>query len=542
MKLSTDNLCRLLLLLAVTLGTAATGHAGDGDLAVAVQRVRDGVLTILMRDEAGSLSGQGTGFAVSADGRVVTCAHVIEGAASAIAVDRVGRKFPVQGVIAIDASRDVAILQVKASDLHPVALSDTDDLPLGARVFVLGTPSGLEQTLSDGIVSGHRRLPERGHVIQVTAPASPGSSGSPVFDMTGLVVGLVTSRLTNVEAVHFAAPVGVVAEVAKMAGPARPLNHFVGLQRSDTVRTCMAAAADFSPIYPTDSFPATARPIFAVFQLPPGAIETEVSVRWSAVEVEGFRLLGGLPIGRYSLVNPDGLRVGYFSLNLTRPLPVGAYRVEVFVGGKRLSAADFNVAPPPPPLRVSDPTVLQPIGKGSTWRYDHLDDPLVGEAVPPGMTLGRDGRRRSSTTFVVEETEGDIARVVCRNSGEFFNATWLRREAAGLSQQRSRSFRQEEPEPITPPSLLLPAVLDGDMEWTWSAADGQHRTVTRAIGPLTVETPKGRAPGYVVLTSTYRGAALVGTLERHMAPGWGIVRRTYVTTGSRCEMILIEKR
>jgi cytochrome c-type biogenesis protein CcmH/NrfG len=163
-------------------------------------------MLLVLSDASGKETSSGTGFVISNDGKLVTNYHVIEGATSAVAKSENGAIFVVEGVLATDEKNDLAVLKLRARDLPFLALADSTKLEPGRRVAVIGSPRGLEGTLSEGIVSALRDLPEEGQRIQITAAISPGSSGSPVLNEKGEVVGVATAILRGGQALNFAVP------------------------------------------------------------------------------------------------------------------------------------------------------------------------------------------------------------------------------------------------------------------------------------------------------------------------------------------------
>jgi cytochrome c-type biogenesis protein CcmH/NrfG len=146
---------------------------------------------------------------VMPNGEVATNHHIIEKAAR-LAVIFNGKAFAAK-ISHYDPEKDICLLDVP--DLKaPIALiGNTNQLKVGARVYAICSPSGLELTLSEGIVSGFREM-KGGHYIQNTAPISSGSSGGGLFDENGLLVGLPTFYLTEGQQLNFAVPVEWVVE------------------------------------------------------------------------------------------------------------------------------------------------------------------------------------------------------------------------------------------------------------------------------------------------------------------------------------------
>jgi len=116
-----------------------------------------------------------------------------------------GRTYPVAGTLAVDEEGDLALLKVELPAERSRPLTLTNTLPAeGEQVFVIGNPLRLEGSVSDGIVSAVREVPDVGRVIQITAPVSHGNSGSPLFNMRGQVIGIVTVKVTNGQNINLA--------------------------------------------------------------------------------------------------------------------------------------------------------------------------------------------------------------------------------------------------------------------------------------------------------------------------------------------------
>jgi len=182
------------------------------DLKALAKKARPAVMLLVVSDATGKEIATGTGFLVSADGKLITNFHVIEKAASAIAKAENGGKFEVEGVLAADPKNDLVLLKIKGKDLPFLTLGKSDNIEVGTRIAVIGSPLGLEGTLSEGIVSAVRDLVGT-RVLQVTAPVSPGSSGSPVLSARGDVIGVVSGILRSGQSLNFAIPAESVSAV-----------------------------------------------------------------------------------------------------------------------------------------------------------------------------------------------------------------------------------------------------------------------------------------------------------------------------------------
>jgi tetratricopeptide (TPR) repeat protein len=171
-----------------------------------VRRIKPSAVAIQTFDSRGEALSRGSGFFIDTD-RVVTNRHVIESAYRAEIHSSTGTVYPVKGVLAVDAEGDLALLKVDApaSAIRPLSLDRTSPQE-GESVVVIGNPFGLEGSVTNGIVSAVRDIPTFGRIIQITAPISPGSSGSPVVNMQGQVIGVATLQITGGQSINFAIP------------------------------------------------------------------------------------------------------------------------------------------------------------------------------------------------------------------------------------------------------------------------------------------------------------------------------------------------
>ncbi|MCX6936209.1 MAG: trypsin-like peptidase domain-containing protein [Verrucomicrobia bacterium] len=194
--------------LALTLcGSVASPASEIPDLRALARQTRPAVYLLVLQDEDGKTIGSGTGFLVSPDGLLVTNHHVIAEARVIIAKAENGGLFPVRKVLVTDIPNDLAILQLEGKDLPCLSLAPPGSVDAGTRIAVIGSPLGLEGTLTEGIVSARRKMPgENREVLQISAPISKGSSGSPVLDSQGRVVGVASFLLLDGQSLNFASP------------------------------------------------------------------------------------------------------------------------------------------------------------------------------------------------------------------------------------------------------------------------------------------------------------------------------------------------
>jgi len=164
--------------------------------------------------------GLGSGFIINPDGFLITNFHVIEGETQ-ISVEvyhsnngQLERKaYKDVKIIAINKFADMALLKIDDSDAPKFArvlLGDADNLAVGEQVFAIGSPLGLERTVTQGILSTKTREMQGELYLQTTAQINPGNSGGPLFNMRGEVVGITNMKITFGEGLGFAIPIGMV--------------------------------------------------------------------------------------------------------------------------------------------------------------------------------------------------------------------------------------------------------------------------------------------------------------------------------------------
>ena len=185
-------------------------------------RAAPAVVRVEVRDADLRMIGFGSAFFVSADGLLVTNYHVIENAN--FASIRMGDKTTlfVEGIAAFNAKADLALLKVNTKGQAFLTLNSGQPPKVGVKVYAIGSPKGLENTFSDGMISGHRE--QNGvKMIQISVPISRGSSGGPLLTADGKVVGVTTSGFLSGQNLNFAVQASQVAELIKKKGKLQPL-------------------------------------------------------------------------------------------------------------------------------------------------------------------------------------------------------------------------------------------------------------------------------------------------------------------------------
>lgn len=170
------------------------------------------VVVVVVYDKEGKTISFGSGFVVGQNGVIVTNYHVVGlKKTHSIRIKAGDKIYKVTGIISLDKKNDIAILKANAKNLRTVKLGNLANTEIGSKVYVIGSPEGFENTISDGILSGKRELAPEQIILQITAPISHGSSGGPVFNDNGEVIGVATAMLDPKKAqnINFAMSVDV---------------------------------------------------------------------------------------------------------------------------------------------------------------------------------------------------------------------------------------------------------------------------------------------------------------------------------------------
>ena len=174
---------------------------------------------VVMEDANGQPVNSGSGFFVGR-GMIATNLHVVEGVFNGY-VKRVGenRKHRISGIVAMDSQQDLAILRVSDISAPVLPIGNSDAIQIGESVYAVGNPKGyLEGTFTEGVVSGVREFQVDSKRIQISAPISEGSSGGPVLNSKGEVIGVAVSGLTEGQNLNFAIPSNYLKELLSKAG------------------------------------------------------------------------------------------------------------------------------------------------------------------------------------------------------------------------------------------------------------------------------------------------------------------------------------
>jgi serine protease Do len=212
----TDRMLRRALIgLALCWGAGLASAQSTLTPAALFQQLAPSVWTVRTQDAAGRALAQGSAVVVG-PGRLVTNCHVLR-QAKALSVGRENVSYGAT-LEYPDTERDLCQIKVANFTAPPVTLAPSESLQTGARVYAIGSPRGLETTISDGLLSGVRRGASGTiEALQISVPISPGSSGGGLFDEQGRLIGITTSGFRDSQNLNFALPAGWIADIAERA-------------------------------------------------------------------------------------------------------------------------------------------------------------------------------------------------------------------------------------------------------------------------------------------------------------------------------------
>ncbi len=170
--------------------------------------VTESLCTVSAVAQDGTRVSRGSGFVLRDSGLLVTNAHVVAGLQNATAKCG-GQDFEIERIVRFDRDVDLAVGEIGAVDVPGLAPAQNADLRPGTWIYVFGSPYGLEGTMTPGLASGLRTIEGRSY-IQMSAPISAGSSGGPVTDENGAVIGIAVASLEVAQGINFAIPVAMI--------------------------------------------------------------------------------------------------------------------------------------------------------------------------------------------------------------------------------------------------------------------------------------------------------------------------------------------
>jgi S1-C subfamily serine protease len=173
----------------------------------------DAIVLIAVESKSGDKLG--SGFFISREGRLVTNYHLINGAHKVVVKTKRGSVFLPRRIVNLDPDRDIAVLDLGLDRVNYLRMGDSNGVVVGQRVLTIGNPMGLESTVSDGLVSSVRVSGRGLKLFQISVPLSNGSSGGPLIDLEGNVIGITTAGFMKGENLNFAVPINYVKTLLK---------------------------------------------------------------------------------------------------------------------------------------------------------------------------------------------------------------------------------------------------------------------------------------------------------------------------------------
>lgn len=215
------KLLRYLTSLALPLFCGITAANAQSPQQIAKKALASTVL-LVMEDANGQPLSLGSGFFVR-NSQVATNLHVIKDASRGYAkLVSQKTKYDIEGITAVDTERDLVILKISVPGAQIISLGDSDAVQVGTSIYAVGNPRGLEGTFSQGIISSIRKV-GTDKILQLTAPISPGSSGGPVLNDKGQVIGVSVATFHGGQNLNFAIPSNYLKKLMGQVGPAKPL-------------------------------------------------------------------------------------------------------------------------------------------------------------------------------------------------------------------------------------------------------------------------------------------------------------------------------
>ncbi len=216
---------KLVLGLLIWFAPAVYSNA-EADLTQLVNKIRPAVVTIVVYDVNQQVASIGSGFFIDKRGHLITNYHVLDKSYAADVRTLDGETYPIKLVVAENKSVDLVkvLVDIPREKIRRIKVSKK--LPeIAEKVLVVGSPMGLEHTVSEGIVSSIRKVPSVGKFFQMSAPISPGSSGSPVINTKGQVIGVATFQFIRGQNLNFSVAGESVLRL-KPTGPALAISRW----------------------------------------------------------------------------------------------------------------------------------------------------------------------------------------------------------------------------------------------------------------------------------------------------------------------------
>ena len=189
---------------------------------------------LVMENANGQTLSFGSGFFIR-NGQVATNLHVVKGASRGYAkLVNQKTKYDIEGITAVDTARDLVILKISVPKAPAISLGDSDTVQVGAPIYAVGNPRGLEGTFSQGIISSIRKV-GTDKLLQLTAPISPGSSGGPVLNDQGQVIGVSVATFRGGQNLNFAIPSNYLKKLMEQIGTTKSLSQAKGAESKRSI-------------------------------------------------------------------------------------------------------------------------------------------------------------------------------------------------------------------------------------------------------------------------------------------------------------------
>ena len=210
--------------------------------------VNPSILTVEVYDQYGNGLSSASAFVIDHEGHAVTNYHVVEDAVSMKVKNSKGEVSNITEIIYCNKERDIAIFKLKGGNYPPpVTLGNSDNIAYGEKVFAIGNPLSLGNTISEGIISGKDRYLFGQVFLQFTTPISPGSSGGVLINESGQVIGITTATMLDGQNINFSIPINDLLKLRHKRENSKSLKPY-----KKTVTTLEYSCEDFSFNYPSN--------------------------------------------------------------------------------------------------------------------------------------------------------------------------------------------------------------------------------------------------------------------------------------------------
>jgi hypothetical protein len=265
--------------------------------------------------------------------------------------------------------------------------------------------------------------------------------------------------------------------------------------------------------------------MLAVMRLRPGETVAKIKNTWTAVSVgEAAPPNTEIARGELALGRADHAFLRY---TLPQDLPLGTYRLAVTADDKPWASLEIPVVAAKEAAPLAKPSDLLPLEPGRAWTYawSFSAGPAVKNLTVAGAEKGADGTFRATMVFSVAGVDEHGTRVELRRNGTLVSEEWWTLSEAGVAVSRMRAEGKTHVNDPPLPTIALP--LRSPAKWKHEPKAGSPPIEYRMWGPHPVQTPSGEVPGWIVWMKT-AGGGQVSTIERHFAPGVGVVREVHV--------------